>query len=440
MAEIRNNQPVKKVVPKVSPVPVTRVGESGGTAPITNWTTSTSATTRTTNPLGGSYDTSNNASTPTGLPVGTSKDVKDAVAGGTGSSIVESTDVPDADGNGVDDNANNPEYYFNPLTGKWEKKPVPNGKGGNKLPHENEEGYELDPATGTWIKKTVKKPEISAETRDAFQLLKLLFRSYDLEELADEIEGYMNEGLSSNAALLKLKTNPTGKYAERFAGNLARNKNGLNVVTEAEYLDLEKSYAQTLKSYGLGSMISTDKKQNWKKFATYIENDISALEFKDRIDTVQQRVVNADPATKELFKKWYPSITDSDLVSYFLNPKETIDKLKTKTTTAEIGAAFAGQNLMTSMESANELAKYGIDRAGALEGASSIADVLPVSQKLGDIYKETGIKYDQQAGVDEFLKSNAEAKRKRESLKSKERASFGGSAGVGKNAFSGPNI
>lgn len=287
---------------------------------------------------------------------------------------------------------------------------------------------------------TPKKPEISAETRDAFELLKLLFRSYDLEELAGEIEGYMTEGLSANAALLKLKTNPTGKYAERFAGNLARNKNGLNVVTEAEYLDLEKSYAQTLKSYGLGSMISTDKKQNWKKFATYIENDISALEFKDRIDTVQKRVVNADPATKELFKKWYPSITDSDLVSYFLNPKETIDKLKTKTTTAEIGAAFAGQNLMTSMESANELAKYGIDRAGALEGASSIADVLPVSQKLGDIYGETGVKYDQQAGVDEFLKSNAEAKRKRETLKSKERASFGGSAGVGKNAFSGPNI
>lgn len=287
---------------------------------------------------------------------------------------------------------------------------------------------------------TPKKPEISAETRDAFELLKLLFRSYDLEDLAGEIEGYMTEGLSANAALLKLKTNPTGKYAERFAGNLARNKNGLNVVTEAEYLDLEKSYAQTLKSYGLGSMISTDKKQNWKNFATYIENDISALEFKDRIDTVQKRVVNADPATKELFKKWYPSITDSDLVSYFLNPKETIDKLKTKTTTAEIGAAFAGQNLMTSMESANELAKYGIDRAGALDGASNIAEVLPVSQKLGDIYGETGVKYDQQAGVDEFLKSNAEAKRKRETLKSKERASFSGSAGVGKNAFSGPNI
>ena len=270
---------------------------------------------------------------------------------------------------------------------------------------------------------------ISADTRDAFATLQNLFTSYGLGSLASEIAGYMTSGLTASEALIKLKTNPSGAYAERFAGNFARTKKGLNVISEAAYIDLESSYAETLKAYGLGNMLSTDSKQNAKQFASYIENDISAVEFKDRINTVQERVVNADPAIKAMFKEFYPSLTNSDLVSYFLNPTETIGKLKEKVTSAEIGAAFTGQGLTTSLTSASDLARYGIDRAGALQGAASIAGVLPEATKLGNIYGETGVTYNQQTGEQEFLKSSDEAKRKRNLLASKERASFEGSAG-----------
>ena len=193
----------------------------------------------------------------------------------------------------------------------------------------------------------VEPKEISDATKDAFAMLADLFASYGLGELAAEISGYMTSGLTAGEALIKLKTNPNGAYATRFAGNFARVKNGLNALSEAAYMELENSYTNTLKSYGLSNMLGMDSKSNWKIFANYIANDISAVEFKDRIATVQDRVVNADPATKELFKKWYPSLTDKDLVAYFLNPTETIGKLKEKVTTAEIGAAFMGQNLST---------------------------------------------------------------------------------------------
>jgi len=277
---------------------------------------------------------------------------------------------------------------------------------------------------------------ISADTRDAFATLQNLFTSYGLGSLASEIAGYMTSGLTASEALIKLKTNPSGAYAERFAGNFARTKKGLNVISEAAYIDLENSYAETLKAYGLGNMLSTDSKQNAKQFASYIENDISAVEFKDRINTVQERVVNADPAIKAMFKEFYPSLTNSDLVSYFLNPTETIGKLKEKVTSAEIGAAFTGQGLTTSLTSASDLARYGIDRAGALEGAANIAGVLPEATKLGNIYGETGITYNQQTGEQEFLKSSDEAKRKRNLLASKERASFNASAGNAPGAYS----
>ena len=282
----------------------------------------------------------------------------------------------------------------------------------------------------------VEPKEISDATKDAFAMLADLFASYGLGELAAEISGYMTSGLTAGEALIKLKTNPNGAYATRFAGNFARVKNGMNALSEAAYMELENSYTNTLKSYGLSNMLGMDSKSNWKIFANYIANDISAVEFKDRIATVQDRVVNADPATKELFKKWYPSLTDKDLVAYFLNPTETIGKLKEKVTTAEIGAAFMGQNLSTDMTSASDLARYGIDRAGAILGASQIAEVLPEASKLGNIYEEAGITYSQKTGEEEFLKSSDEAKRKRSRLASMERGSFSGSAGNAPGAYS----
>lgn len=271
---------------------------------------------------------------------------------------------------------------------------------------------------------------ITNETRDAFAALTNLFKSYGLESLAGEIAGYMTSGLTASEALIKLKTNPTGAYAERFAGNFARQKKGLNVMSESAYIELEDSYANTLRSYGLGNMLSPDSKQNWKQFSTYMENDISANEFKDRIKTVEDRVVNADPTIKATFKQFYPSLTDQDLVAYFLNPAETIDKLKEKVTSAEIGAAFLGQGLAYTQASANELAKYGIDRAGALQGAADIKSVLPTSEKLSNIYGEAGINYNQKSGEAEFLKSNQDAAEQRKRLKSMERAQFQGDSGV----------
>ena len=275
-----------------------------------------------------------------------------------------------------------------------------------------------------------KPKEIDASTRDAFALLTDLFTSYGLGDLANEIAGYMKSGMTAAEALIKLKTNPGGAYATRFAGNFARQKAGLNMLSESDYIILENSYAQTLKSYGLGDMLSTDKKANWKTFADYIANDISAVEFKERIDTVENRVINADPTTKATFKEFYPSLTDKDLVAYFLDPTRTIDKLKAKTAAAEIGAAFKGQGLSTDITSAEGLAAYGIDRATALQGAADIKGVLPRSQDLSKIYQEAGIDYTQKTGEEEFLKTNADAAEKRRRLKSMERASFMGDSGV----------
>lgn len=282
---------------------------------------------------------------------------------------------------------------------------------------------------GSGDDKPDKPKEISDATRDAFAMLTDLFRSYGLEELAGEIADYMKQGLTSAEALIKLKTNPAGAYATRFAGNFERVKKGLNVLSEAEYINLESSYAQTLKAYGLGSMVSSNRKDNYKKFAEFIAADISALEFKDRIDLAVTRVKNADPFTRNTLKSFY-NINDADLVSYFLNPAENLPKLQQKVTAAEIGGSAVAQGLTTSATSALSLAEFGIDKAEAQQGYRYIAQALPRGSFLSEISSQGGPAYTQGFAEDVVLRKSGKALTQQERLIEEETSRFKGSSGI----------
>jgi hypothetical protein len=220
-------------------------------------------------------------------------------------------------------------------------------------------------------------------------------------------------------------------YKKRFAGNDVLLKAGKNALSEYDYLQQENAYDEYFKAYGVANLSTRAQK------ATLIGNSVSALEVDKRLNLAVKRVQNSDPEIVRQLKTYYPTITDKDLVSYFLNPEATRVDLERKVTASEISSAAIGQgfNKGTSL-SALELADYGVDRASALEGYASLASVMPEATKLGDIYGETGIKYTQQTGEEEFLKSSDAAKRKRNVLASKERASFEGSSGAAQGAFS----
>lgn len=287
-----------------------------------------------------------------------------------------------------------------------------------------------------------KTPEELAQERlrmDAFAMLKDVFTSYGLEELIPVIEGYMRADIGTNQATLLLKQSEP--YKIRFAGNEARRAKGLNVISEAAYLELENDYAETLRAYGLQDYfgVVTDvssRKARQAKMAEIIGNNISAVEFKDRIDTAATRVMNSDADTRAAFKAFY-NIGDTDLIKYFLSPDENADILKQKVTAAEIsGAAMLAGLGGTSLMSATELAKLGIDKTEAQKGYATVAQVLPTATKLGEIYDEEGIKYTKATGEEEVFKGLASAKRKREMLVGRETAAFSGASGVNKASLS----
>lgn len=258
---------------------------------------------------------------------------------------------------------------------------------------------------------------------DAYALLEQTFKDYGLDDLVPVIKGYMDRNLGANQAALELRKEPV--YQARFAGNETRRKVGLNVLSEAEYLNLENAYSETLRSFGLQNYFGADAKSKQKSMADIIGNDISAVEFKDRIDTVVTRVQNSDPTIKSTLRSFY-DIKDEDIISYFLNPKENLPKLQEKVTSAEIGAAATTQGLKTTLEAAAALAQFGVTKEKAQQGYEAIGQILPTATKLGEIYNQG---YTQDIAEQEVFKGLASATRKRQQLVALEEAQFGGSSG-----------
>ena len=280
-----------------------------------------------------------------------------------------------------------------------------------------------------------KQAADQAEKRDAFALIQDTMRSYgftdaEMSELSGFIEKQIiDPNIGPNMAILNMRN--LGVYKARFAGNEALVKAGKNALSEYDYLQQENAYDEYFKAYGVGNLSTRAQK------ATLIGNSVSALEVDKRLNLAVKRVQGSDPEILKQLKAYYPSINDKDLVSYFLNPEATRIDLERKVTASEISSAAVGQGFASGTSlNALGLVDYGVDRAAALEGYANIAGVLPDATKLGNIYGETGIKYDQMAGEEEFLKASDAAKRKRTTLASKERASFEGSAGNAPGAYS----
>jgi hypothetical protein len=273
---------------------------------------------------------------------------------------------------------------------------------------------------------------VSNERRDAFAAITTTLKTYGFTDAEmSELQTYLNTVLINPAigpkqALLDMRQ--LNAYKARFAGNESRVKSGLNALSESEYLQQEDSYSQYMKSWGVGDL------GNRNQYASLIAGDVSATELNKRLDLAVTRVKKSDP---EIFKQLqnYYGITETDMVKYVLKPAEMLPELQRKVTAAEIGTAAKAQGLDYGAGRAEGLAAYGIDRAQAIAGYGTIGEIIPTAQKLGNIYSQSGIKYDQTSGEQEFFKANASAAGKRKQLESLEKSAFQSSSGTSKASF-----
>jgi hypothetical protein len=194
-----------------------------------------------------------------------------------------------------------------------------------------------------------------------------------------------------------------------------------------------------MRNYGLPTSYYTRGDMGRQEgFERFIAGDVSAAELEDRIQTAQNRVINAAPEVSQALRNFYPGITNGDILAYALDPDRAITDIRRKVTAAEIGAGAMQAGLATGVTRAEELARFGVTSEQARAGFQAISDILPRGRQLSEIYGRQGVSpYTQTTAEQEVfgLTGAAEAGRQRRKLTELEQAAFSGQAGAAGGAL-----
>jgi hypothetical protein len=277
-----------------------------------------------------------------------------------------------------------------------------------------------------------KADDIKIERVSAYQNLKLEFEKYGLGSLVDDVEALIMNGTPKSEAVLKLRK--TSAYKLRFAGNEIRLAEGKNLYDESTYLELENDFRTSFEAYGQKALLGKTRESAQSMFAEYIGSDKSPTEIKDRIRLAVEEVENRKDIRAE-FQKFFPEITDSDLVSYFLKPKETLTTLTSKVRIAQIGSAASRQGLDATLTTATDLEQLGLTEQQARTGYQKVATDLPTIEKLGSL---ENTKVNQATAEGAYLKGLASEQRKLDAIAERERNRFAQSSGMNKVSLTSP--
>jgi len=320
-------------------------------------------------------------------------------------------------------------------------------------------GYDYNPVTGAVAKKEPTPPPpppsspspsdlnttptLDTKKIDAIAAISALLSSYGLGDLSGAVTEAVQKGYSNDTIQLIIQ-DPNSKdplavaFQTRFSANKVRAAAGKAVLSPGEYLAAERTYAQVLQSYGVGTLAKRET------MSGFIAGDISAAEVADRVGLAIDRVKNADPFTKAALAQYYPSLNQTDIVSALLDPTEGLPALKRKVQIAEIGGAAKIQGLETGLITtsgvaskyqgvttgslgAESLAQFGITQEEARKGYQAVAEIAPRAEFLSSI--SGGEDYTRLEAEQEAFLGLASAKRKRLSLTEQEQSRFAGESG-----------
>ena len=284
-----------------------------------------------------------------------------------------------------------------------------------------------------------KAAEDQAKRQSAYDLLYEQFDRYGLGSLVAPLKDLITSGTSPSEFTIKLRESPA--YQKRFSANAARIANGFAAVSESTYLGLEDKYQEIMQNYGLPANYyeqSVDPVTGIKTqagFEKLIGNNVDPVTLEERIILGKKRVQDSNPEVLKSLKQFYPDLTDSDVLAYVLDPKNSLDTIRRKVTAAEIGGGAMQAGLGITGTRAEELGAAGITKQKAQQGFGTIGTGLQRGSQLASIYGEDP--YTQTAAEQEVfgLSGQAEARKQRQKIAGLEKATFSGQSGASSSAL-----
>lgn len=232
---------------------------------------------------------------------------------------------------------------------------------------------------------------------------------------------------NSDEMMTELRQTP--QYAARFSGNILRQKAGLPMLPEQEYIAAEVNYRSVMRQNGLPEGFYDSPTD----FADYIANDISPDEIAARAKMAGDLVNSKDPSLVSTLKDYY-GLSKGDLAAYFLDGDRALPVLQKKVDTALLGAEADRAGFDINKGFSRKLVDAGIDQGAARQAYGDTARDQSALKKLADMDRgNKGI------GTKEIVKADlgldAKAARRIRRLEGSERSRFSGrssgTAGLG---------
>ena len=232
-----------------------------------------------------------------------------------------------------------------------------------------------------------------ADRESAYQIILNVLSNYGLGSLADFVKNMVFDEDIINEDVILGRIRQTKEYKERFAANEQRRAKGLNVLSEGEYVSMERVYMQYFRQAGLPREMWDENKD----VQTLLANDVSVAELAQRINQGYEAVRNSDPQVISEMRRLY-GVTDDQLAAYFLDPEKATPILLRQAQSAQIaGQARLQAGFELGMGQAEELATAGVTQEQAREGfqaiqaAQELFQTLPFEEQISQQEQVSGV-------------------------------------------------
>ena len=245
------------------------------------------------------------------------------------------------------------------------------------------------------------------------------FNKSEIRELTDYAMKLYREGFDPST-IVQAFLPTTNLYKSRFPANAAREKAGLPPLSASQYYDLEDSYRNSLKQYGLPKGFY-DQRSDFNK---WIAGGVSPQEIADRAKKYSDIVNNLNPDVL----KYQQSLGRSkgDLAALFMDQKKAAPLLDRYVKASEVGGAALTAGMQLTEKQANALVRNGITGEAAQAAIYKTKTTEDNMFKLANI---DGANVNEWTLTKDALGVSPEATKKVNKLVNNEQARFAGTGG-----------
>ena len=272
-------------------------------------------------------------------------------------------------------------------------------------------------------------PDLNPDQQNAYDVMLDMLRQWGLDTLAPDVLKMVQAGNTSQQISFLLQD--TQAYKERFAGNEIRRKQGLRVLSPAEYLATEASYKQILSSNGLPQGFYDSPSD----FAGWIGRDVSPNEINQRVNMAVDTAQRVDSGMKQALMA-YHGIDDQHIAAYFLDQDRALPLIQQQSRGLKIGAAAFNAGDSLTREQAENLATSNIVSDSQID--QTMQQVEDMSRRGGFLGQLYGQNYNTMTAASEAFFANLNAQQMRQNLVNTERGTFSGNSGLSKGSLAQP--